>query len=59
MALKQYNILKSQQIAVKKQAAQTDNMMEQVIRNSPTPVKGYVGGATPVRVMQKNKKIYL
>ena len=30
--------------------------MEQVIRNSPTPVKGYVGGATPVRVMQKNKK---
>jgi len=41
---------------IKKQAAQTDNMMEQVIRNSPTPVKGYVGGATPVRVMQKNKK---
>jgi len=42
---------------IKKQAAQTDSMMEQVIRNSPTPVKGYVGGATPVRVMQKNKKI--
>lgn len=42
--------------SLRKQAAQTDGMMEQIIRTSPTPVKGYVAGATPNGGLAKNKK---
>jgi|TARA_R110001592_G_scaffold2607_3_gene15074 hypothetical protein len=41
---------------IKAQAKQTDDLMVKAIRNSSTPVKGYVGGATPINVTQKNKK---
>ena len=32
---------------IKAQAKQTDDLMLKAIRNSSTPVPGYVGGATP------------
>jgi len=41
---------------LKAQSAKTDSLMVKAIRHSSTPVKGYVGGATPVNALQKNKK---
>ena len=41
---------------IKAAAKRTDDLMVKAIRNSSTPVEGYVGGATPVNVLQKNKK---